>query len=84
MSRQSTGLSRDERNGIGASEFDADTIDEFAVKNRISRSQVYKEIASGRLIARKVNSRTIITREDAAAWRNALPKMPSVGAANVE
>jgi hypothetical protein len=84
MSRHSTGLSREERNGVGASEFDADTIEEFAVKNRISRSQVYKEIAAGRLVARKVNSRTIITREDGAAWRNALPKMPTAAAAVVE
>jgi hypothetical protein len=75
MSRQSTGLSREERGGVGVSEFDADTIEEFAVKNRISRSQTYKEIASGRLVARKVASRTIITREDGAAWRHSLPKM---------
>jgi hypothetical protein len=31
MSRHSTGLARDERNGVGVSDFDADTVDEFAV-----------------------------------------------------
>ena len=82
MSRQSTALSRDDRAGVGASEasasdFDADTVDEFAVRNRISRSQVYKEIRAGRLVASKVNSRTIITRESGVAWRRALPKMPT-------
>lgn len=76
MSQCSTGLSRDERTGCGGSaDADADTIAEFAVKNRISRSQVYKEIAAGRLIARKVNTRTIITKEDGAAWRRSLPIM---------
>jgi hypothetical protein len=79
MSRQSTGLSHDER--CGASDFDADTVDEFAVRNRISRSQTYKEIAAGRLVARKVASRTIITREDGAAWRRSLPVMTSPAAA---
>src|SRR5262249_17671129 len=73
MSRQSAGLSREERGGVLTSGFDADTIEEFAVKNRISRSQVYKEIDAGRLIASKVQSRTIITRENGAAWRRALP-----------
>ncbi len=76
MSRQSTGLSHDERGGVYA-----DTVEEFAVKNRISRSQTYKEIAAGRLIARKIGSRTIITHEDGAAWRRALPRMPTAAEA---
>jgi hypothetical protein len=63
-------------------ETDADGIDEFAAKNNISRRTVYEEISAGRLIARKVGARTIITREDAAAWRQALPKMmPATSAA---
>jgi hypothetical protein len=53
----------------------ADRIECFAAKHAISRAQAYKEIAAGRLTARKVGSRTIITREDAARWRRALPKM---------
>jgi hypothetical protein len=56
---------------------EADPIDIWALKNGISRSQAYKEVASGRLIARKVGTRTIITKEDGAAWRRALPRMPA-------
>lgn len=58
----------------------ADSIERFAAKHAISRAQTYLEIAAGRLIARKVGSRTIVTREDAAAWRRALPKMSARGA----
>jgi hypothetical protein len=72
VSRMSTGLSADERTN-GMVETDADSIEEFAWKNRISRSQVYEEIKSGRLIASKCGSRTIITRENGAAWRRSLP-----------
>jgi hypothetical protein len=81
MSRQSTGLSRDERSGAAVSDFDADTVEEFAVRNRISRSQAYKEIAAGRLVARKIGARTIVLRDDAEAWRRALPTLMPVGAA---
>jgi hypothetical protein len=52
----------------------ADSVKRFADKNGISRAQAYKEIGTGRLIARKVGARTIITHEDAAKWRRALPK----------
>lgn len=52
----------------------ADSIERFAAKNAISRAQAYKEIAAGRLTARKVGARTIVTHEDAAKWRRALPK----------
>jgi hypothetical protein len=54
---------------------DAYSIDQFAERHGISRSQTYVEIATGRLTARKVNSRTLVTREDAAKWRRALPKL---------
>jgi hypothetical protein len=57
------------------SDHDAYTVGQFAARHGISRSQTYVEIASGRLVARKVNSRTVITREDAARWRRSLPKM---------
>jgi hypothetical protein len=53
----------------------ADTVKRFAAKNAISRAQAYKEIAAGRLVARKVASRTIVTHEDAARWRRSLPKV---------
>jgi hypothetical protein len=54
---------------------DAYRVEDWAARNGISRSQAYKEINSGRLIARKVGSRTIITGEDGMAWRRALPQM---------
>jgi len=62
---------------IANTDFDADTVGQFAIRNCISRAQAYKEIAAGRLTARKVGGRTIITREDAADWRRSLPKMPA-------
>ena len=51
------------------------TVEQFAAKYAISRAQAYKEIAAGRLTARKVGSRTIIRHEDAAKWCRALPKV---------
>jgi hypothetical protein len=60
----------------------ADSIPRFAAKNGISRAQTYKEIGTGRLTARKVGARTIITHEDAAKWRRALPKASAKGTPN--
>ena len=71
--RASDSLPHDQRGG-------AYTVEEFATKHAISRAQAYKEIAEGRLTARKVGSRTIITIEDAAKWRRSLPKAPANGA----
>jgi hypothetical protein len=51
----------------------AQSVDDFARDHDISRSQAYEEIKAGRLKARKVGARTIITDEDAADWRRALP-----------
>jgi hypothetical protein len=53
----------------------ASRVEDWAARHGISRAQAYKEIAAGRLVARKVGVRTIITDEDAADWRRALPKM---------
>jgi hypothetical protein len=50
------------------------SVDEFAIRNGISRAQGWREVAARRLIARKVGTRTIITKEDETAWRLALPK----------
>jgi hypothetical protein len=50
-------------------------IDEFAVRNSISRAQVYVELKEGRLNARKVGSATLITLEDETAWLASLPAM---------
>jgi hypothetical protein len=52
----------------------ADSVESFAKKHGLSPSMVWKQIANGHLIARKCGSRTLITSEDAAAWRRALPR----------
>lgn len=39
----------------------------------IGKTKLYEEIKEGRLIARKVGSRTIILAEDARSWLRALP-----------
>jgi hypothetical protein len=48
------------------------SIDSFCDTHEIGRSLVYKEIRAGRLRACKVRGRTIITAEDAEAWRRSL------------
>src|SRR5215471_7855732 len=53
----------------------ADSVEDFAKKHAISRSLAYEEIAAGRLTARKVGGRTIITSEDAREWRLGLRKV---------
>jgi hypothetical protein len=55
-------------------ERDGYSINEFAETHSISRSQTYVELNSGRLVGSKVGNKTIITRENAAAWRKNLPK----------
>lgn len=41
----------------------------------VSRSKIYLEIQSGRLVARKLGGRTIFLKKDVEAWADALPKM---------
>jgi hypothetical protein len=50
-----------------------------AERNDLGLTRIYKEIRAGRLIARKVGRRTVITAEDERNWRNALPRL-SLGA----
>jgi hypothetical protein len=57
------------------SEPGAYSVDGFSEAHDISRAQTYVEIREGRLTARKVGTRTIITAEDAAEWRSSLPVM---------
>jgi hypothetical protein len=51
------------------------SIEDFARLHSIGRSTAYGEIAAGRLVARKMRSRTVITSEDAEKWRANLPKL---------
>jgi hypothetical protein len=56
-------------------------VEQFAIRNSISRAQVYVELKEGRLSARKVGSATLITVEDETAWLAALPMLKSNAAA---
>jgi hypothetical protein len=47
--------------------------DEFGRRNGLGRTSVFKEIRTGRLDARKVGRRTIITRPAERAWQDSLP-----------
>jgi hypothetical protein len=61
------------------------SLDEFARLNDIALTTVRGEIESGRLVARKVGRRTIITPEDANELRNCLPTVqPRVRVASIE
>ena len=51
------------------------SLDEFARQNAIGLTTVRGEIKAGRLAARKIGRRTIITAEDAKAWQERLPKV---------
>lgn len=46
----------------------------FCQRYGVGRSTAFKEMAAGRLKARKSGRRTIIMDEDAAAWAAALPE----------
>ena len=54
------------------------SIPAFAKAHAISRTQTYREIGSGRLIASKIGKRTVITAENASKWRAALPPLGSL------
>ena len=61
------------------------SLSEFARQNDIGLTTVRGEIKAGRLAARKVGRRTIITAEDAKAWQEGLPKVqPRVRVASIE
>jgi hypothetical protein len=51
------------------------SLSEFARQNDIGLTTVRGEIRAGRLAARKIGRRTIITAEDAKAWQERLPKV---------
>ena len=51
------------------------SLNDFARQNAIGLTTVPGEINAGRLAARKIGRRTIITAEDAKAWQERLPKV---------
>ena len=53
----------------------ADTIPQACHRMCLSRSALYREIADGRLRAKKIRGRTIISRVDQASWLDSLPAM---------
>lgn len=53
------------------------TINEACHEIGIGRTNIYQEIANGKLVARKANKRTIILAEDLTGYLTRLPKMTS-------
>ena len=49
------------------------SIDEFCRRYAIGRTSAYAEIKQGRLRARKVGKRTLITDDDGESWLQRLP-----------
>jgi excisionase family DNA binding protein len=49
------------------------SVPEFCERYNVGRTLAYEEINSGRLRARKVGKRTIITDDDAEDWLRSLP-----------
>jgi hypothetical protein len=52
-------------------------IPEIAQRNGFSDAFIWKEIAAGKLRARKAGRATIVTGEDEGAWLDAMPVMCS-------
>jgi hypothetical protein len=62
------------RNGLPEDEQRlAFSIPTFAATHDLGVKTIWEEIRAGRLKARKLGSRTIITDEDGAKWRQNLP-----------
>ncbi len=57
------------------------TLEQLEQLTSVSRSQLYLEIASGRLVASQVGRRRLITHENALRWLAALPTSVSSGEA---
>lgn len=60
---------------IGVEAKQALTLKEFCEAFAISRSYAYLEIRANRLIVKKAGRRTLVLRQDADAWANALPSI---------
>jgi hypothetical protein len=76
MSQLSTGLASVERGeGLRKASKPLLHLTDFCAEYSCTRSAAYLEIKAGRLIATKLGRRTMIQREDAEAWRKALPRL---------
>ena len=51
------------------------SVRDLADAEGVSVPTIWREIAAGRLIARKIGRRTIILPDDRAQWRRALPRV---------
>lgn len=51
------------------------SIAQFSKEYGVGRTKTYEELKSGRLHARKLGNRTLITEDDAEEWLCHLPKM---------
>ncbi|MGA8693936.1 MAG: helix-turn-helix domain-containing protein [Xanthobacteraceae bacterium] len=49
------------------------SIAEFCRRYGVGRTKVYEELRQGRLRARKIGRRTIVTKDDADDWLQQLP-----------
>ena len=57
------------------------TIQQWIDISGIGRSKTYELIASGKLTARKLGSRTLVDVQQGLAYLNALPALPAQSAA---
>jgi excisionase family DNA binding protein len=57
------------------------SIAQFCRRFGVGRTSVYQELKLGRLRARKIGRRTIITEDDAEDWLHRLPVIGSTGEA---
>jgi hypothetical protein len=52
---------------------------EFCERNDICRDTFYAEVRTGRLRARKIGRKTIVTDDDERRWRDSLPILELAG-----
>ena len=56
------------------------SVEQAAKAAGVGRTLLFEEIRKGRITARKVGRRTIITTDDLDAWLKSLPKSTDTGA----
>ena len=78
MAEDSTNIPTSARNSAAPRAF---SVEQFCQRFGIGRTSVYQEIRLGRLRARKIGRRTIITEDDGEAWLQRLPVIESTGEA---